>query len=217
MKLRAHIDKVSTFISSKGHDVEIALGEPASTSELAAAASRLGISAFPPTISDFFGTFANGMQIRWLTGEEEDSSFANVIVLPLNEAIDQHEKAKEYNPIWDEAYKFPYCKCPSLALQTAMDCRNYLNVIDEGNGDAIAIDLRFGIVRFNSHDWFDGGIGANGWIMSSSLEQFLTTWSQRCFQVPKSLDWSTTLRPHGVDWNSDDFDRDFSLTASVWA
>jgi len=208
---------MASFIRAKGHEVEVEVGEPASASDLAAASRKLDILSFPRTIADFFGSFGNGLHVRWVSGEDEVSPFANFTILPLDEAVDQYRKAKAYDPIWDEAYNFPHCQCPPLAAQTAIDCRSYLNVIDEGNGDAVALDLRFGVVRFNNHSWFDGGVGTNGWIMSKSLDHFLDTWSQRCFQVPRSLDWSTTLTPNGVDWNSEEFDRDFSLQASVWA
>lgn len=217
MPLHESIEKVSGFIRKKGHEFEFKVEEPASSADIAETARRLGIHALPPSSVDFYHKFGNGLQIRWLSGEEEDSAFANFTLLPLRDAVDRFLEEKEGGgPVWDDLNDFDGCQCQSLAKETARESRSYLNIIDEGNGDAVSIDVIHGAVRFNSHDWFDGGIGINGLVMAADIGSFLKAWSKRCFQTPKSLDWTTVLGPRGVDWNHEDFDRDFSLQEVVY-
>jgi hypothetical protein len=136
---------------------------------------------------------------------------------PIAKLVASHLHRSKRSVEYNDNYDFHGVKDRHLARQTALRMRQWFRFHDEGNGDQFCIDTAAtpNAVVFDQHDWCDGGSGANGAIMASSLPEFIEQWSKICFQNPKSNWWPSVLGGSGVDWTCDEFDSALRLSDSA--
>ena len=208
------LDRVSKHLSSVGIALHAKLNPTANASDIESAQTRIGFS-LPPDYVDFVTRLANGLSISWAS---DDGPFASFELESVGDSVGGALEMRDWRFYDDEAareYGFPYTDDPKLALDTNRSMHNWIPLHAEGNGDNFSLNLNpdgYGNVVFDHHSWLDGGTGANGFLMGTTLTYFLESWANVCFVQPRSLWWKSVLTESGVDWASSEFDDRFRLT-----
>lgn len=210
------IGEAITRLNELGIEVDAAAGQVTSERQLRAAEARMGIR-LPQALGEFYREVGNGYAMFWQS--EEARLWGGLSVPPLKELaglLRDWKRISVYTPEAAEKYGFPYTKDPALAKRTAAKMRDWLPLIEEGNGDAICLDTGTpeGEVIFHAHAWMDGGTGDNGQLLATNLRDFVSGWASVCFQQPMDFDWpASLLSGGGVDWSGSRFRDPFRLSA----
>jgi hypothetical protein len=160
--------------------------------------------ALPASMRDFYLQVGNGIVFSWTNYRR---AHGQLRFLPIEICAKSAANCE-----WVDKDDFRNTDDPALAKKTAKRMRNWIPFQDFGNGDQLCIDTGIASepVVFHKHDWFDGGDGNNGHVLGLSLKEFLTDWSQVCFQDPRY--WSDLfLEPHGMNWDDKQISDQFRL------
>ena len=189
--------------------------DPATDKALASAEARMNVR-LPAELREFYRTVGDGFVLFWQSDPNDPQKpWGSLQVPSLSSLADGYSGWRGlvlYTPERAEEYGFPGTKDPALAKRTAARMWHWLPIIEEGNGDAICLDLGAPgcPVVFDRHDWMDGGSGDNGHPLAPNWRAFLMSWGRVCFQDP--IHWTWYFRPGGgVDWDGEPFRSPFRV------
>lgn len=215
---RQLLRSVKTHLRSLGIECSLRFGFPVFPWSLRTAERQFGFS-LPDDLRSFYRSVGDGCTLKWLHRSSDGSELTTgggfevpTLSRLVKNWIDRRNHVL-YNETEGKEYGFPFTDDPDLAMKTAARMWSWLPVIHLPNGDQFSIDMTKPSqpVVFDKHDWLDGGAGDNGFPMADSWECFIRTWAELCFQYPRSFRWPSVLRSPGVDWNSDQFNRNITL------
>lgn len=207
-------ERVAGHVRRQGVNVRMKRGKPLTKPEILQISTQSLIS-IPTSMVEFYAEVGDGIEFRW-RAEGDWGPFANLESPRLKDRVSESNRRLNNRIEWEAEHDFRFTKNPTLARQTAIKMRKWMQFHEEGNGDSFCLDTASDAppVVFNQHDWFDGGTGENGHRVADSLLQFYTEWAQVCFQSPSSLWWPSVLKKNGggIDWSSAEFLESFRLS-----
>ena len=210
MELQSILDPVSSHLRKKGIEPELICGPRVTEARLKKVEVKMQ-KPVPLALRELYQAAGDGFVFTWSDPKNGELS-GSLCFAPLKELVKMQQNWRDH-VMWMDDYDFPHVDDTKLAKSTYKSMKSWVPFHGEGNGDTFCIDTatKGGAVVFHQHDWYDGGTGRNGVVMSKSLEDFVKAWSRVCFQNPSSLWWPSVFKARKVNWGSDEFNRRFVL------